>query len=462
MMIKEEKATGFEKAASTLTGKNVLVVGLGRTGKALSSFLKRAGARVTATDTLPESQIPGAGELKVAGVKVEAGGHSKGSFIGADLIVVSPGVPLSMPALKHAQSAGVEIVSDIELASRFIDVPVVAVAGTNGKSTTTAIIGRVFESAGERVFVGGNIGTPAIEYLEGGGVDWCVIEVSSFHLEAVKDFRPQIGVLLNITDDHLDRYADFGEYAETKLKLFMNQGGEDYAVVNIGDPVIADAVSRGRLKGKVIPFTTSGTLKEGLFLRGKEIVCASGDSEVAYPVEGFKLKGLHNIENIMAVIACAMIAGIPMEPAIETIKGFEGLPHRMEFVREVNGVRYVNDSKGTNVGALGKALAGSGGNIVLIAGGMDKGGDYRPLTGLVREKVKLLVLLGQSRFKMKQALREATETVLADGLEDAVDVARKRAEAGDTVLLCPACSSFDMFKNFEERGFIFKELVEAL
>jgi UDP-N-acetylmuramoylalanine--D-glutamate ligase len=356
----------------------------------------------------------------------------------------------------------VEIISDIELAYRFIDAPIVAVAGTNGKSTTTALIGKILESSGKKVFVGGNIGSPVIEYMEEEGADWCVLEVSSFHLEAIKDFRPQIGVLLNITEDHLDRYVDFEHYAETKLKLFGNQSGEDYAVVNVGDPVIADAISRGGFKGEVIPFRTSGGLKDGLFLSGTDIVCVSGDSEVVYNTEGFKLTGLHNIENIMATIACAMIVGIPMDSAIEAIKGFEGLPHRMEFIREVNGVRYVNDSKGTNVGALGKALEGSGRNIVLIAGGKDKGGDYRPLKELVREKVKLLVLIGQARFKMKEAIGEATETVLAGGLEEAVGIARKRAEPGDTVLLCPACSSFDMFKNFEERGQVFRSLVETL
>jgi UDP-N-acetylmuramoylalanine--D-glutamate ligase len=461
MMIKAEKVIGLEKAAATLAGKRVLVVGLGRTGKALSSFLVRAGALVTATDVLPAPQIPKLRELRAAGVRVEAGGHTPGSFTGADLIVVSPGVPLSIPALKDAQNAGVEIISDMELAYRFIDAPIVAVAGTNGKSTTTAITGEVLESYGKKVFVGGNIGIPVIEYLEGEGADWCVLEVSSFQLEAVKDFRPNIGVLLNITEDHLDRYADFEEYAETKLRLFMNQGGEDYAVVNVGDPVIADAVSRGLLKGEVVPFLTEGSLREGLFLRGKEIVCRSGDSEVVYPTEGFKLTGLHNLENIMAVIACAMIVGIPMDSAIETIKGFEGLPHRMEFIREISGVRYVNDSKGTNVGALGKALEGSGGNLILIAGGKDKGSDYGPLKGLVREKVKLLLLMGQSRFKMKEALGEATETVLAEGLEEALGLARERGEAGDTVLLCPACSSFDMFKDFEERGDLFRRLVEA-
>jgi UDP-N-acetylmuramoylalanine--D-glutamate ligase len=462
MMVKEKNLAGFDKAASMLAGKRVLVVGLGLTGKALTSFLAKCGARVTATDILPVSHIPGVKELEALGVRVETGGHTPESFSGVDLIVVSPGVPLSIPVLDQARKAGVEIISDIELAYRLIDAPIVAVAGTNGKSTTTALIGKVFEASGKKVFVGGNIGSPVIEYMEEEGADWCVLEVSSFHLEAIRDFKPQIGVLLNITEDHLDRYADFEHYAETKLKLFMNQSGEDYAVVNVGDPVIADALSRGRLKGEVIPFRTSGTLREGLFLSGTDIVCVSGQSEVVCSTEGFKLTGLHNIENIMAAIACAMIVGIPIESAIKTIKWFEGLPHRMEFIREINGVRYINDSKGTNVGALGKALEGSGRNIVLIAGGKDKGGDYRPLEGLIREKVKLLVLIGQSRFKMKEALGEATETVLTEGLEEAVGIAQKRAEPCDTVLLCPACSSFDMFKNFEERGRFFRSLVEAL
>lgn len=479
MMIEAENLTAHEKAETALSGKRVLVVGLGLTGFALSRFLKGCGARVIATDALPASGIQGVSELELMGVKVEAGGHSPEEFKGAELIVVSPGVPLSIPAFEDARRAGVEIISDLELAYRFIDAPIVAVAGTNGKSTTTTIIGDVLNSAGEKAFVGGNIGSPAIEYLEGkggqggGGADWCVLEVSSFHLEAVKAFNPRIGVLLNITEDHLDRYADFNEYAGTKLKLFMNQGGEDYAVVNVGDPVIAGAVDKGLIKGKLIPFTTTGTLEDGFYLSGDDIVRASdGGAEAVYSVEGLKLSGLHNLENVMAAMACAMIVGIPMESALETIKGFEGLPHRMEFVREVDGVRYVNDSKGTNVGALKKALEGAGGGggggggskggIVLIAGGKDKGGEYGPLKELVKKRVKFLVLMGQARFKMKAALGDATETAVTGGLEEAFELARKRAEPGDTVLLCPACSSFDMFKNFEERGESFRKLVETL
>jgi UDP-N-acetylmuramoylalanine--D-glutamate ligase len=462
-MIEAEKHTALAKAETMLSGKRVLVVGLGRTGIALSKFLQATGALVTATDALPASRIPGVREIALMGIRVEAGEHKAEEFAGADLIVVSPGVPLSIPVFEDARRAGVEIISDIELAYRLIEAPIVAVAGTNGKSTTTTLIGNVLKSSGEKAFVGGNIGSPAIEYLEREGVDWCVLEVSSFHLEAIKDFRPHIGVLLNVTEDHLDRYRDFNEYAETKLKLFMNQGAEDYAVVNIGDTVIKEAVSGGFTKAKVVPFTASGRLEEGFFLRGKDIVCASGGGrEVTYSVEGLKLAGLHNLENVMATMATAMIVGIPMETALETMRGFEGLPHRMEFIREVEGVRFVNDSKGTNVGALKKALEGSGGGIVLIAGGMDKSGDYRPLRDLIKSKVKFLVLMGQARLKMKKALGDATETAVAGGLEDAFELARKKAEPGDTVLLCPACSSFDMFRNFEERGELFRKLVETL
>ncbi|MBI5237175.1 MAG: UDP-N-acetylmuramoyl-L-alanine--D-glutamate ligase [Deltaproteobacteria bacterium] len=459
----EAKGGGLKRALKVLSGRKAVVVGLASTGISAARFLKKCGATVVATDAKPLSALPDAGALAGMGVEIRAGGHEGISFTGAEIVIVSPGVPYDMPLLAEARNSGADVISDIELAYRFIDAPVLAVAGTNGKTTTTTLLGKVLEDAGKTVFVGGNIGTPAIEYVEADmRSDVCVLEVSSFHLETTKTFNPHIGILLNITEDHLDRYRDFGHYAETKFRLFENQGSGDYAVVNFNDPVIAGRAVYGG--GVTVPFTVDGILKEGLFLRGDNIIYvpSKGRSEEVYPTSGFKLKGLHNIENIMSVIAAARLSGVSRDAILKTLRGFEGLSHRMEPVREKDGVAYIDDSKGTNIGALIMALRGLKGPVVLIAGGRDKGGDYSVLSGLVRDKVKLMVLIGEARFKIKDALGGLTESIIADTLEEAVRLSARRARPGDTVLLCPACSSFDMFKSYKDRGDRFKALVEAL
>lgn len=451
------------RAKEALSGKRALVVGLALTGASSAKFLKRCGASVTATDSKPISELSEAKGLAQMGVEVKAGGHCSVEPSSFDIVIVSPGVPFDIPLLKEARQGGVEVISDIELAFRFIDAPVVAVAGTNGKTTTTALLGKVLEDAGKKVFVGGNIGTPAVEYIEGDSrADLCVLEISSFHLETTDTFNPHIGILLNITEDHLDRYRDFDHYAETKFRLFENQRENDYAIVNMNDRVIAERAKKGFGKGKLVPFTVSGGLNEGLFLEGDSIAFINGTKKELYPTKGFRLKGLHNIENIMSVIAASRLSGVDREVILKTLSEFKGLSHRMEPVRELDGVQYIDDSKGTNIGALEMALRGLNAPVILIAGGRDKGGDYSALSGLIKEKVRLMVLLGEARFKIKEALGGLTETVLVDSLEEAVRLSRKKASKGDVVLLCPACSSFDMFKGYKERGERFKSFVEAL
>lgn len=459
-VLTETGVVGREREA--LAGKRVLVAGLARTGVSAARFLSKCGAVVTAFDALPIERLNGAQELSALGVEIRAGGL-KADTAGIDLVVVSPGIPCDSAFLNTARENGAEVISEIELAYRFMDAPVLAVAGTNGKTTTTTLLGRVLEDAGKKVFVGGNIGTPAIEYVEsGGGAGFCVIEVSSFHLETTVTFNPMVGILLNITEDHLDRYRDFNHYAETKFRLFENQKEGDFAVLNAGDPLIAERIKSWPGKGKVIPFTVSGALTEGLWLEGGDIVCSMNGVKETYPVSSLRLKGLHNIENVMAVIATARLMGVAREAVIKTLSTFDGLAHRMENVRVLDGVTYIDDSKGTNTGALMMALKGTPAPVILIAGGKDKGGDYGFLAGLVREKVKLLVLIGEARFKIKDSLGGFTETVLADTIEDAVKVSRERASERDTVLLCPACSSFDMFRDYKERGERFRAAVEAL
>ena len=456
------KGGGLERARRVLAGRKAVVVGLASTGVSAARFLAGCGAAVTATDLRPAGELPEAATLQKAGVLVKAGGHEGIGFSEGDLVVVSPGVPSGAPLLEAARAKGAEVISDIELAYRFIDAPVLAVAGTNGKTTTTTLLGKVLEDSGRKVFVGGNIGTPAIEFVEQGKpVDFCVLEISSFHLETTDTFNPHVGILLNITEDHLDRYRDFTHYAGTKFRLFENQKKEDYAVLNVNDPVIAKKVAEG-LSGTVVPFTVWGTLTEGLYYTGEEIVYRTKGAEELYPVRDFKLRGVHNIENMMAVIAAARLVGVDKEVITKTFSAFKGLAHRMEFVRKLDGVVYIDDSKGTNIGALAMALKGTDTPVVLIAGGRDKGGDYGVLSDLVKEKVRAMVLIGEARFRIKDALGGLTETVLAASLDEAVRIASGRAVEGDAVLLCPACSSFDMFKSYKERGELFRALVEAL
>lgn len=455
-----KKGDGLAAAKKTLEGKRAVVAGLASTGIAASRFLAKCGARVVATDAKSAEGLPGADALAAYGVEIKAGGHSGIDLAGVDMVVVSPGVPSDHPFLAEARVAGAEVISDIELAWRFIDAPVIAVAGTNGKTTTTTLLGKALEDAGFKVFVGGNIGTPAVEYVEnGGGADFCVLEVSSFHLETTRFFNPHIGILINITEDHLDRYRDFEHYAATKFRLFENQSEADYAVINVNDPVIARHPACFG-KGRVIPFTVEGKC-DGLFLEDGGIIHMMDGKREEYPVDGIKLTGLHNMENVMAVISGARRAGVEKESLMKTLAAFTGLHHRMEFVRELDGVSYIDDSKGTNIGALQMALRGLDGPVVLIAGGVDKGGDYRVLSPLVKEKVRAMVLMGEAREKICDALGGITRTIIADTFEDAVKSARDSALPGDTVLLCPACSSFDMFRDYKERGERFSALVKG-
>jgi len=455
---------------------------------ATAKFLATRGALVTATDKRSEADIAGIDELKELGVKLELSGHEVSSFISAELIVLSPGVPPTIAPLAIAGAKGIEVVSDIELFYRFADVPIIAIAGTNGKSTTTVLLGEALKAAGNDVFVGGNLGRPALDYFsEYQGdkeADYAVLEISSYHLERVESFRPKVAVLLNITEDHLERYRDFADYAETKLRVFRRQESSDFAVINVGDQVIVEGLREASLKGEglkggVIAFSSEGALDEGLYLavsdglshrrEGEDFIVHMKDGDrKEYSLAAVALKGTHNAENIMAVMAVGEALGIDGELVIRVAKGFKGLSHRTEFVRELDGVSYVDDSKSTNAGSLYKALVGMKGPVVLIAGGRDKGGDYKFLRELVGAKVVLMIVIGESKERLKAVFGGVTKVASAASLEEAVDLARGAVAAGNeevkgaTVLFSPACSSFDMFKNFEERGERFKELVEAL
>ncbi|GFE62365.1 UDP-N-acetylmuramoyl-L-alanine--D-glutamate ligase [Geobacter sp. AOG2] len=434
-----------------LNNKNILVVGLAKTGVACARFLAGRGARVTVTDMHDEAVLlPQLAQLAAWNIRKVLGRHDEGDFTGADLIVVSPGVPQDHPLLVKAKAADREIVSEIELAARFIDVPLVAITGTNGKTTTTTLAGEIFKANGYRTFVGGNIGNPLIELLESGElVDQVVAEISSFQLEWITAFRPQVAVLLNLSEDHLDRYADYQEYIDAKLRIFKNQDESNFAVVNRDDELVWK-YAQG-LKAQLFPFSRRQELAEGIFHRDGVIVYRHNGREECFPTNAIRLQGVHNLENIMAALACALLSGCRPDDSFEAVQGFTALHHRMEFVAEVNGVRYYEDSKATNVGSVEKALE-SFDNITLIAGGKDKGGSYTPLALLVKERVRHLVLIGEAAGRMQAELGHLTDTRLATTLEEAVTLAGHITEPGGIVLMSPACSSFDMFRDYEERA----------
>ncbi len=444
-----------------LKDKKVLIVGLARTGVAVARFLVRAGAQVTVTDMAEEEALAESlAALADLEIGYELGRHVPYSFLMADLIVVSPGVPMDIKPLVMARAQKRRVVSEVELASWFITAPMVAITGTNGKTTTTTLTGEIFRACGLSTFVGGNIGNPLIELASSGEqVERVVVELSSFQLEGVESFRPQVAVLLNLTEDHLDRYASFQEYIDAKLRIFQNQGPEDFAVLNMDDPLVAGCA--GRLAARVFPMSRLAELAEGISYRDGFITFAHRGRVLRFGTEGFRLKGVHNLDNIMASLAATLLMRCDGDCAYAAVSSFKGLPHRMEFVAEIDGVAWYEDSKGTNVGSVVKSLESFDSGITLIAGGKDKGGSYQPLAPLVAERVSHLVLIGEARERMNEALGGLTDTYLAASLEDAVECARRRTEPGGVVLFSPACSSFDMFKNYEERAERFKALVRG-
>lgn len=431
--------------------KKVLVVGLAKTGVACARFLALKGSSVTVTDMRDEAELSSQfAELSGCEIRKVLGRHDETDFTASDLIVVSPGVPQDHPLLVKAQAAGVEIISEIELAFRYMDAPLAAITGTNGKTTTTTLLGAIFKHNGYHTFVGGNIGNPLIEAVGSHQiVDQVVAEISSFQLEWISTFRPQVAALLNLSEDHLDRYPDYQAYIDAKLRIFENQTEEDFAVINRDDPLVWKHAQG--IKARLFPFSRTEELEEGIFYRDGVITYRHDGHEECFPTAAIRLQGVHNQENIMAALACALLLGCRPDESFETVLCFESLHHRMEFVREVNGVAYYEDSKATNVGSVQKALE-SFEEITLIAGGKDKGGSYAPLAPLVQTRVRHLILIGEAAGRMQAELGLLTDTRHAATLEEAVKLAAQVTAHGGTVLMSPACSSFDMFRDYEERA----------
>jgi len=449
----------LNKSHPEISGKKVLVVGLGATGIATAQFLHDRGAQVTVSEVRDEAAVlPALCTLRNRDIAVETGGHRLPAFLAADLIVVSPGVLLEAPPLRAAAERGTEIISEIELAYRFISTPIIAVTGTNGKTTTVKLMAEIFRSAGREAFLGGNVGNPLIEYvLHGHRAQFIIAEISSFQLEGIKTFRPFISVLLNLQQDHLDRYSSYGEYSAAKARIFANQRGSDYALLNADDPDVQKLSPS--IRATTLSFSASRPVPAGIYHRDGRLYYRVGDEQVTFAADRLRLRGTHNLHNIMAAAAVSTLCGCAREAVQRTIEQFKTLHHRLEFVLEHNGIRFYNDSKATNVGSVVSALESMSPPLILIAGGKDKGGDYDPLIPLLREKVKALVLIGEARKKMHEVLHSSTTVILADSLEDAFRRSVGAASAGDTILLSPACSSFDMFANYEQRGDAFSALV---
>jgi UDP-N-acetylmuramoylalanine--D-glutamate ligase len=448
--------------AIELRGKRLLVVGLARTGVATSLFCAARGAAVTATDSRPEKEIGAEiAKLHAAGVTLELGGHHERTFLAQELIIPSPGVPADAPLLQSARAKGITIWSEIELAYRFLKGRLIGITGSNGKTTTTSLVDHILKGAGYSTILAGNIGTPLIGRVDASRDDTItVLELSSFQLELIETFRPNIGVFLNLTADHLDRHRTIAAYGTAKARLFENQTEEDFAVLNADDSATTPYAPS---LPQVYWFSREQRVAQGAYLLSGEIIFRrNGREEAVLKREDIALPGAHNLENVLAAVAAARIVGADVNAIARGVRSFAGVEHRLEFVAEIGGVRYYNDSKATNVDATLKALDAFSGRILVILGGKDKGSDFTELQKPLREKAILALLVGAAAEKIEKQITGNVAIERAGTIERAVEIASHAAQPGDVVLLAPACASFDQFQNFEHRGRVFKELVRQL
>ena len=445
-----------------LKGKKVLVVGLGKSGLAAALFLRRRGAQVTVSDIRSaEALAKDIPALLEEGINVEAGGHGLLTFRRQDLIVVSPGVPLDTPELVQVRNFGLPIIGELELAARFLKGQTLAITGSNGKTTTTTLVGEILKSTGLPTLVAGNIGVPVISLIDDSTDDtWSVLEVSSFQLETTREFHPRIAVILNITPDHLDRHGSFENYALAKERIFAAQDESDLVVLNEDNPRAAASASRS--KARVYWFSLEHPVPQGAWVDGGQILFrASIDApvETVMPLNAIPLKGEHNVENVLGAVCASRLAGATPQVIRRAVENFKAVEHRLEYVATINGVEFYNDSKATNVDATAKAIAAFPGGIHLILGGKDKNSDYTLLSDLLRARVKAVYTIGAAAEKIESHLRGVVSLHSCETLDKAVATAAAAAHPGDIVLLAPACSSFDQFESYEHRGRIFKELV---
>lgn len=449
-----------------IAGRKVLVIGAARSGIASARFLAQRGAIVALNDRKPVAEWP----AEALALKTEGVGHVQGDppswlLDQIDLVVVSPGVPTKAIPIRYADRRGAEVIGEVELASRFLRGRVVAITGTNGKTTTTSLIGEMLKDAQLNVQVGGNIGKALISLAESSRDDgWTVVEVSSFQLETIVDFHPAVAAVLNVTPNHMDRYDALTDYAAAKHRVFTNQTAGDVAILNADDPIVS-SWAKG-LRAHVVQFSARRELEEGLFLRGRDLVSRTRDGErVLVTRDEMKLRGAHNVENVLAALAAGLACGAAPASLRETVRNFRPVEHRLEEVAEVKGVRFFNDSKATSVDATMKAVeafADESGKVVLILGGRGKQAPYSPLINLIKARVRKMILIGEDAPVIESELKDAAPSEHAADMHEAVERAFAAAQTGDVVLLAPACASFDMFDSFEHRGRVFKDEVSSL
>ncbi|MGD0308245.1 MAG: UDP-N-acetylmuramoyl-L-alanine--D-glutamate ligase [Acidobacteriota bacterium] len=449
-------------------GQTVLIAGAARSGLASAEFLLTRGARVVLTDLKTQNELASSlaalqdlarssGELIL-----ELGGHKPESFRRCDLVILSPGVPRSLPLFEISRQAGIPIIAEVELAFRHLQGEILGITGSNGKTTTTTLVAELLRGAGLRGYAAGNIGKPLISFAATSTPDDVyAVELSSFQLETIDRLRPRVGAILNLTPDHMDRYRDYEDYVGAKRRIFMNQTAADFAVLNAEDPRTAEIA--GQVASAVVLFSRLGEVPHGAFFKDGRVFYRDHRGLIdLFPADIIQLKGSHNLENVLAASAISLLAGAEPDRLEGVVRGFAGVEHRLEWVAEIDGVQYFNDSKATNVDATIKSLEAFPGHILLIAGGRDKGGDFFPLRALAALRVKHLIVIGEASGKIRDALSDVVETSRAASLQEAVLSASRKAAPGDTVLLAPACASFDMFQNYEHRGRVFKDAVRGL
>lgn len=450
-----------------LEGRKTLVLGAGKSGVSAAGFLRARGATVALHDKKPlETWSEAARALKDSKIGLLDKDLPSWLLDQIDLVVISPGVPTNTLPARYVDRKDGEVIGEIELAYRFLQGKIVGITGSNGKTTTTTLVYELLKNAGITAQVGGNIGTPLIDLVETSTENtWTVVELSSFQLETITQFRPNVGICLNVTPNHLDRYNFFSDYAAAKHRLFMNQTSEDLAILNADNEITA-SWAKGGLKAHTVLFSTQKELDEGLFLRGRDLICrANATEKILTTRDEMTLRGLHNVENVLAALAAGLACGAAPDSMRETIRDFKAVEHRLEFVAETGNVKFYNDSKATSVDATQKALEAlseESGEIVLILGGRGKNAPYQPLADLIKKKVRQLILIGEDADNIENQLRDFAAVTRAGSMTDAVEKSFAAAENGDSVLLAPACSSFDMFKSFEERGGQFKGAVLGL
>ncbi len=457
-----------------LVGKSVTVVGMGKSGIAAGRLLRAIGAVVTMVDEQEAEMLQEAiSVLSLESIQCVTGKQWEKALQHVDWIVVSPGVPANHSVLINARQQGIPVIGEMELACWFLKIPIISVTGTNGKSTTVRLIGEILLASGKKAFVGGNLGIPLCEavlaYRSAGDehvperelYDYAVVEASSFQLETIRRFRPWIAAILNVTPDHLDRHSSFEEYQAAKWNMFKNQTSEDFAVINADDPLITARVSS--LPSSIVEFSLGHALSVGVWVEEGTVMARFGDVKQRVAERSqIALRGDHNLENVLAATAVGLLCGCSLECIRQVIGSFSGVEHVLEFVRDHHAVKYYNDSKGTNVDATKKALASFSEPILLIVGGKDKGGDFDQLHDLIRQNVKTVIVIGEATQRITSSLQAIRTVISAKSLSDAIECARREASAGDVVLFSPACSSFDMFRNYDHRGKEFKRLVHEL